>query len=209
MWGVHPRHASFCCVAQEKHAVFSAPVVKRAFCIASAIFTNSAQLEANAGTAAILADLRLDADTVAAALLQGALDASPLTGEQLSKLMPPGVAAMVAATSRINSTCVALQADHNAKVGPNGGGYSCLLIISRKSSFITNFYPSFCIVTSVITSHIYELISAQRSTINSALSDQRGEFADLNYVTLNRAHIAMSERFCILNGVLDTKVGCF
>ena len=114
---VHLRHVSFCCVAQEKHAVFSAPVVKRAFCIASATFSSPAQLEANAGTAAILADLRLDADTVAAALLQGALDASPLTGEQLAKLVPPGVAAMVAATSRINSTCIALQADHSAKVG--------------------------------------------------------------------------------------------
>ncbi len=148
MWGVHPRHASFCCVAQEKHAVFSAPVVKRAFCIASATITNSAQLEANAGTAAILADLRLDADTVAAALLQGALDASPLTGDQLSKLMPAGVAAMVSATSRINSTCAALQADHNAKVGPMVV-FSCLLIISRNSSFNTNFYPSSFIVTSV------------------------------------------------------------
>mmetsp|Transcript_8405 Transcript_8405/g.25207 ORF Transcript_8405/g.25207 Transcript_8405/m.25207 type:complete len:884 (+) Transcript_8405:164-2815(+) len=100
---------------QSKHAVFNSPVVARAYSIASATFSTSTQLQANAATATILADLRLDADTVAAALLYNALDASPLTRDQLSKLLPPTVADMVAATSRITDTCTALQADQTAK----------------------------------------------------------------------------------------------
>lgn len=98
-------------------------MVARAYSIASATFSTSTQLQANAATATILADLRLDADTVAAALLYNALDASPLTRDQLSKLLPPTVADMVAATSRITDTCTALQADQTAKVG------SCSLTI--------------------------------------------------------------------------------
>lgn len=97
--------------------MFNSPVVARAYSIASATFSTSTQLEANAATATILADLRLDADTVAAALLYNALDATLLTRDQLSKLLPPAVADMVAATSRITDTCTALQADQTAKVG--------------------------------------------------------------------------------------------
>ncbi len=107
-------------MSQAKHAVFKAPVVVRAFSIAAATWSGAAQLEANVGTAALLADLRLDADSVAAALLYGALDASPLTGEQLGELLPASVADMVAATSRIDDTCTALRRDCTAKVSMSG-----------------------------------------------------------------------------------------
>lgn len=62
--------------------MFGAPVVSRAYGVASATLAAD-RLAANGAAAAILADLGLDADTVAAALLRDALDASPLTRQQL------------------------------------------------------------------------------------------------------------------------------
>lgn len=62
--------------------MFGGPVVGRAHALAAATLA-PARLAANAATAGILADLGLDADTVAAALLHDALDASPLTRPQL------------------------------------------------------------------------------------------------------------------------------
>jgi hypothetical protein len=67
---------------QAKHALFGGPVVARAHALAAATLAPS-NLTANVATAGILADLGLDADTVAAALLTDALDASPLTRPQL------------------------------------------------------------------------------------------------------------------------------
>lgn len=57
-------------------------MVARAHALAAATLAPS-NLAANIATAGILADLGLDADTVAAALLADALDASPLTRPQL------------------------------------------------------------------------------------------------------------------------------
>ena len=71
--------------AQARHAVFHTPVVVRAFGIASAVVLPDS-LEANTATARILADLGLDADAVAAALLHNTLDASPLTRPQVLRL---------------------------------------------------------------------------------------------------------------------------
>lgn len=62
--------------------MFGAPVVSRAYGVASATLAAD-RLAANGAAAAILADLGLDAYTVAAALLRDALDASPLTRQQL------------------------------------------------------------------------------------------------------------------------------
>lgn len=67
---------------QARHAVFGGPVVGRAHAVAAATLA-PVRLAANAATAGILADLGLDSDTVAAALLHDALDASPLTRPQL------------------------------------------------------------------------------------------------------------------------------
>ena len=67
---------------QAKHPLFGGPVVARAHALAAATLAPS-NLTANVATAGILADLGLDADTVAAALLADALDASPLTRPQL------------------------------------------------------------------------------------------------------------------------------
>lgn len=64
-------------------------MVARAHALAAATLAPS-NLTANVATAGILADLGLDADTVAAALLADALDASPLTRPQLEVLLPPG-----------------------------------------------------------------------------------------------------------------------
>jgi hypothetical protein len=63
--------------------MFGGPVVARAHALAAATLA-PARLAANAATAGILADLGLDADTVAAALLHDTLDASPLTRPQLA-----------------------------------------------------------------------------------------------------------------------------
>ena len=67
---------------QARHPSFGGPVVARAHALAAATLAPS-DLTANAATAGILADLGLDGDTVAAALLADALDASPLTRPQL------------------------------------------------------------------------------------------------------------------------------
>lgn len=100
---------------QEHHAVFKAPVVKRAFSVAVATSSFQAQLDFNAKTAVILAHLRLDADTVAATLLYGVLEATPITQQQLAQLLPSDVSKLLVAASRIDYTCALLRTDHAVK----------------------------------------------------------------------------------------------
>jgi (p)ppGpp synthase/HD superfamily hydrolase len=95
--------------------VFRDPVVKRAFSVAATAFAFEAQLKFNAKTAIILADLRLDANTVAATLLYDAVRTSSVTHHQLPQLLPPDVTSIVNAAARIDHTCALLRTD-NVKV---------------------------------------------------------------------------------------------
>lgn len=97
--------------------MFKAPVVRTAFSVAASTFSFQQQLELNSKVAVILAHLRLDADTVAATLLYGVLEATPTTVQQLAKLLPSNVSELVGAASRIDRTCVLLRTDHTVKVG--------------------------------------------------------------------------------------------
>lgn len=92
--------------------MFRDPVVKRAFSVAATAFAFEAQLKFNAKTAIILADLRLDANTVAATLLYDAVRTSSVTHHQLPQLLPPDVTSIVNAAARIDHTCALLRTDN-------------------------------------------------------------------------------------------------